>query len=69
MQEGDLAAEASWCRRYATVNATGLRKIAKKHDKYTRNSAGQQFLQVPLAAHPAARTVRSTHSSPNDAAE
>lgn len=40
-----LAAEALWCRRYAAVNATGLRKIAKKHDKYAHNSLGQKFLQ------------------------
>ncbi len=45
-QEEELAQHAQWCRRFATVNATGLRKIAKKHDKYARNSAGQQFLKV-----------------------
>jgi len=46
LQEEELAQHAQWCRRFATVNATGLRKIAKKHDKYARNSAGQQFLKV-----------------------
>ena len=46
VQEEELAKHARWCRRYATMNATGLRKIAKKHDKYAHNSAGQQFLQV-----------------------
>lgn len=34
-----------WCRQYAIVNATGLRKIAKKHDKYCGGIAGSEFLQ------------------------
>jgi SPX domain protein involved in polyphosphate accumulation len=45
-QEDELAQHALWARRFATVNATGLRKIAKKHDKYARNDAGKQFVRV-----------------------
>lgn len=43
-----MAEHAQWCRRFASVNATGLRKIAKKHDKYAQNDAGKQFVQVRL---------------------
>ena len=46
MQEDELAEHALWCRRFASVNATGLRKIAKKHDKYAHNDAGKQFVRV-----------------------
>jgi SPX domain protein involved in polyphosphate accumulation len=46
VQEDELAEHALWCRRFASVNATGLRKIAKKHDKYAQNDAGKQFVQV-----------------------
>ena len=45
-QEDELAEHALWCRRFASVNATGLRKIAKKHDKYAHNDAGKQFVRV-----------------------
>jgi SPX domain protein involved in polyphosphate accumulation len=48
LQEDELAEHAQWCRRFASVNATGLRKIAKKHDKYAQNDAGKQFVQVWL---------------------
>lgn len=46
VQEDELAEHALWCRRFASVNATGLRKIAKKHDKYAHNDAGKQFVRV-----------------------
>lgn len=45
-QSEELAAASAWCRQYAIVNAAGLRKIAKKHDKYCGGSAGSRFLQV-----------------------
>ena len=41
----ELSAASTWCRQYAVVNATGLRKIAKKHDKRCGGTAGSQFLQ------------------------
>ena len=45
-QAAELAAASAWCRQYAVVNASGLRKIAKKHDKYCGGSAGSRFLQA-----------------------
>lgn len=41
-----MAKQAEWCRQYAKVNAAGLRKIAKKHDKRVSNDAGHRFVQV-----------------------
>ena len=41
-----LAERAHWCRKYAQLNATALRKIAKKHDKLIGGTFGQQFVQV-----------------------
>lgn len=46
VQAEQLAAACAWVRHYAIVNATGLRRIASKHDKYCGNSSGSQFLQV-----------------------
>ena len=37
---------AEWCRRYAQINAVGLRKILKKHDKMCKNKAGHTYMQV-----------------------
>jgi SPX domain protein involved in polyphosphate accumulation len=37
-QAEELSAASTWCRQFAIVNAMGLRKIAKKHDKYTSAS-------------------------------
>ena len=41
-----MAKQAEWCRQYAKVNAAGLRKIAKKHDKRVSSDAGHRFVQV-----------------------
>ena len=49
LQEELLAKQAKWCREYAKVNAAGLRKIAKKHDKRVSGDAGQRFVQVRSA--------------------
>jgi SPX domain protein involved in polyphosphate accumulation len=37
-QAEELSAASTWCRQFAIVNAMGLRKIAKKHDKYASAS-------------------------------
>ncbi|KAK9815430.1 hypothetical protein WJX72_003572 [[Myrmecia] bisecta] len=42
----ELAEQAHWCQEYAKVNAMGLRKIVKKHDKVYGNKEGQKFLQA-----------------------
>ena len=38
--------KAEWCRRYAQINAVGLRKILKKHDKLCKNRLGNTYMQV-----------------------
>lgn len=35
-----------WTKKYAELNATALRKIAKKRDKLCGGRVGQCFLQV-----------------------
>ncbi|KAK9835065.1 hypothetical protein WJX81_008355 [Elliptochloris bilobata] len=40
-----LEQQAAWCRRFAQINAVGLRKILKKHDKLCSSKVGQDFLQ------------------------
>ena len=52
VQAHRLAEQAHWCREYAKVNAIGLRKILKKHDKKLGNSAGQQFLKASALPEP-----------------
>ncbi|KAK9805249.1 hypothetical protein WJX72_008655 [[Myrmecia] bisecta] len=42
----ELAEQAHWCQEYAQINAVGLRKIVKKHDKLYGNKRGQRFLQA-----------------------
>lgn len=42
----ELVRRAEWCRRYAQINAVGLRKILKKHDKMCKNKAGHTYMQV-----------------------
>ncbi|CAK0780442.1 hypothetical protein CVIRNUC_005055 [Coccomyxa viridis] len=41
----DLVVKAEWCRRYAQINAVGLRKILKKHDKLCKNKLGNTYMQ------------------------
>jgi SPX domain protein involved in polyphosphate accumulation len=42
----DLAEQSAWCRRFARINGTALRKIVKKHDKQCHNDRGRRFLQA-----------------------
>lgn len=46
MTDAQLALHAHWCFEYAKANATGLRKILKKHDKLFHTAEGHRFLQV-----------------------
>lgn len=48
MTDAQLAMHAHWCFEYAKANATGLRKILKKHDKLFHTAEGHRFLQVCL---------------------
>ena len=43
--------KAEWCRRYAQINAVGLRKILKKHDKLCKNKLGNTYMQVCTCCH------------------
>ena len=51
LQLDDLVVKAEWCRRYAQINAVGLRKILKKHDKLCRNKLGNTYMQVCACCH------------------
>ncbi|KAK9830643.1 hypothetical protein WJX74_000031 [Apatococcus lobatus] len=46
MTDAQLALHAHWCFQYAKANATGLRKILKKHDKLFHTAEGHRFLQT-----------------------
>ena len=52
MTDAQLALHAHWCFEYAKANATGLRKILKKHDKLFHTAEGHRFLQVCPPAEP-----------------
>ena len=51
VQLDDLVVKAEWCRRYAQINAVGLRKILKKHDKLCRNKLGNTYMQACTCYH------------------
>lgn len=45
-----LAKRACWCRKYAELNYTALRKIAKKRDRYLGGRVGEEFMQVRISS-------------------